>query len=336
MPPTPAPQRTKRAVLAAARNEGMWLLEWVAYHRAIGFDLVFVATNDCTDGSDKMMARLAELGAIIHIPHQPPAGMSPQVAGCDLALAHPAMAEVEWLLHIDVDEFLNITCGAGRIDDLITAAQADTADCIALTWKMFGSDGQRLWAGGSVLETFSKTEDHIRRRRLPLGKCLFRPDQFGQVVAHLPKKPARPDIRVINAKGDEMPNDALYSPNLMRHTTASPAHFTWANAAIHHYAIRSEDVFVLKNHRGDGLGIAHSKYLRGSDFWNHADRNETTDTSIQRHLPAMQALLAEWRADRKIARLERAAFDAFVALRQDLLFDQGKFGWTTAIESPLP
>ncbi|MBL4929798.1 glycosyltransferase family 2 protein [Fuscibacter oryzae] len=328
---TAAAQSQKHAVLASARNEGLWLLEWVAYHRAIGFDLVFVATNDCTDGSDAMMARLAEMGQIIHLPHTPPPDVPPQVAGCDLALAHPAMTGVDWLLHIDIDEFLNVTCGSGHIDDLLAVA-GHGADCISLTWKMFGSDGRRLWSGGSVLEIFARTEDHIRRRRLPLGKCLFRPDQFGQVVAHVPKSPRRKDVSLVNSRGEALPTDALFSRKIMRHTTAAPRLFTWDNAAINHYAIRSEDILLLKNHRRDGLGMSHTKYFKGSDFWVNADRNEATDTTIQRHLPATKALLAEWRTDPEVARLEQQAFDAFVRLRQELLLDQGLYGW----DAPIP
>ena len=50
MSPVPAqPGRGRRAIVSAMRNEGLWLLEWLAYHKAIGFDPIFVATNDCTD-----------------------------------------------------------------------------------------------------------------------------------------------------------------------------------------------------------------------------------------------------------------------------------------------
>jgi hypothetical protein len=49
------------------RNECLFALEWVAYHRAIGFDDMFVCTNDCDDGTDEMMDRLQALGLVHHI-----------------------------------------------------------------------------------------------------------------------------------------------------------------------------------------------------------------------------------------------------------------------------
>lgn len=149
-----SPQRT--AVLTCVRNEGMWLLEWVAYHRAIGFDEIFIASNDCTDGSDAMLDRLEQMGLIHHIRTQARPGISPQEAGCAQALAHPAMVAVDWVLHIDVDEFLMVHIGAGGIQDLL--AEVGEADVIALTWRMFGSGGRRLWPGGSVLQSCTRSE----------------------------------------------------------------------------------------------------------------------------------------------------------------------------------
>lgn len=49
------------------RNEGQFILEWVAYFRTLGFDEILVMTNDCDDGSDKMLDRLEKMGELMHI-----------------------------------------------------------------------------------------------------------------------------------------------------------------------------------------------------------------------------------------------------------------------------
>ena len=54
------------AVLATMRNEGPFLLEWVAHHKALGFDDIVICTNDCADGTDAMVRRLAEMGLARH------------------------------------------------------------------------------------------------------------------------------------------------------------------------------------------------------------------------------------------------------------------------------
>jgi len=316
--------RTRRAIVVCVRNEGLWLLEWIAYHRAIGFDRLFVASNDCTDGSDLMLDRLHDLGEVIHLRNSVPPGVSPQEAGCALALAHPAMADVEWLLHIDIDEFLHVSAGAGRIDDLLAAA--GPCDCIAISWRMFGSAGRRIWDGGSVLETNTRSESWLKRGRC-LQKCLFRPEKFGSIYSHMPKDPVGRDIVLKTPAGVVMPNDALFEPRQARHKTAPLKAFSWAVADIHHYAVRSLDVFLLKNIRGDGLAISHQKYLRGSPFWNMAERNEIEETAILRHLPDVQHRLATLRDDASLADLERQALAAFATLRHHVLIEEGRFGW---------
>ena len=45
------------------RNEGAFLLEWLAHHRAVGFTHILVLSNDCQDGTDTMLDRLDELVA---------------------------------------------------------------------------------------------------------------------------------------------------------------------------------------------------------------------------------------------------------------------------------
>ena len=82
----PAAQPQKTALVSCMRNEGIFLLEWVAYHQGLGFDAIIVVTNDCTDGSDALAETLADDGQIIHIDQTVPPGDSPQDAGMDLAL----------------------------------------------------------------------------------------------------------------------------------------------------------------------------------------------------------------------------------------------------------
>lgn len=334
--PTPhAPaSRDRLAVIACQRNEALWLLEWVAFQHAIGFDQVFVVSNDCTDGSDRMLDRLARMGEVVHLRQSPAPGEAPQVAGCALALEHPQMADVGWALHCDIDEFLNVTCGAGKVADLIaTVSETGPVDCIAVNWRMFGAQGRRCWQGGSVLETCTMTEADLRRNRA-MQKCLFRPDAFGAVFCHMPKQPRIPAPVLRNTVGQEMPNGALFRFDQMRHKRAPAEAFTWENAALNHYAIRAEDVFLLKNLRGDGMGLAHEKYRRGSSFWAYADRAEIEDRSILRHWPEVATRLARYRAEPEICEIEAAALAAHEKLRAEVLEQEGRFGWHDPMPEP--
>jgi hypothetical protein len=79
------------SIMACMRNECIFALEWVAYHRVIGFDHVFVCTNDCDDGTDEMMDRLPR-SALSTTSATRLGGLSPQPAGVGRVLADPRCA----------------------------------------------------------------------------------------------------------------------------------------------------------------------------------------------------------------------------------------------------
>ena len=76
----------RRLLVASVRDEGPWLLEWLAYHRAIGFDDIWVWSNDNTDGSDALLAALDARGIIRHRPNRVPPGSAPQLHAYNLTL----------------------------------------------------------------------------------------------------------------------------------------------------------------------------------------------------------------------------------------------------------
>ncbi|MDB4053693.1 glycosyltransferase family 2 protein [Octadecabacter sp.] len=51
------------------KNEGPFILEWLAYHLMIGINDFVVFTNDCEDGTDAILERLDELGLVRHLPN---------------------------------------------------------------------------------------------------------------------------------------------------------------------------------------------------------------------------------------------------------------------------
>ncbi|MEM8752397.1 MAG: glycosyltransferase family 2 protein, partial [Pseudomonadota bacterium] len=56
----------RRLIITSMKNEGPHIVEWVAYHRVIGFTDFLVYTNDCEDGTDAMLDRLQAMGVLAH------------------------------------------------------------------------------------------------------------------------------------------------------------------------------------------------------------------------------------------------------------------------------
>lgn len=313
------------SLLCCMRNEGMFIVEWVAYYRMIGVDNIVVFTNHCTDGSDQLLARLAALGYVHHVDHAPEDGISPQNAAAAQAMNMPLILESDWLLHVDADEFLDVDVGDETIHALIQEVGTD-ADVIALHWKLFGHDDVTCWEGGSVLQQFTHSQG-IPIRRAVHHKSMFRPAKFGRCANHMPKEPLVADIRVVNTAGARLNPSMIRIPIKSRYKTKFHQ-LTYKNAALNHYAVKSPDLFLMKNDRGDGHGAQHTKYYLNSLLHRRYDRNEVEDRAILRRWPQVEALMAEMRADPEVRRLEAEALAAWRRRRQEVLTAEQVALWT--------
>jgi hypothetical protein len=56
--PAMAASAGRTAIVTTMKNEGPFILEWLAYHRAIGVEDFLIYTNDCSDGTDTMLELL--------------------------------------------------------------------------------------------------------------------------------------------------------------------------------------------------------------------------------------------------------------------------------------
>ena len=50
------------------KNEGPYVLEWVAHHLAVGFGNILIFSNDCDDQTDRILDRLDEMQLVKHCP----------------------------------------------------------------------------------------------------------------------------------------------------------------------------------------------------------------------------------------------------------------------------
>ena len=147
-------KRTSRhgriTAVSMMKDEGPFVLEWIAHHLAVGFTDIVVYTNDCSDGTDDMLIRLEELGLAHHRRNVIPEGLRPQPSALNHAQAEPLVGESDWVLVFDADEFLCIRYGDGTLDTLLDAVKAQDANGIVITWRIFGSGGVHVWSRDPV------------------------------------------------------------------------------------------------------------------------------------------------------------------------------------------
>ncbi|GAB1479346.1 hypothetical protein MASR2M74_19070 [Paracoccaceae bacterium] len=301
------------------RDEALFLVEWVAHHLAIGFDRIIVYTNDCSDGTDKLLAAMAGAVPVEHYPNPGPytAGTI-QKQALHLAFQLPQVRNADWVLHIDADEYLNVETGTRRINDLI--ALFPDVDAIAIQWRHFGNAGQTTWAGGSVIETYRMCEGNVPLpgTEAEVGfKTLFRPRKFKMMGVHTPKKTYHNRVpAVVNTAGTPMPVDALMTKRNSGYPVDA-SQCTWANACLHHHHVKSDDLQWLKHSRGDANGRANTKRMIGSDHYRLVNRNEVENDSLLQLRARVAPIEAAIRALPLVAEVEASALAWFRSRYQD-------------------
>lgn len=295
LPYAPAP---RHLMLSCMKNEGATVLEWVAYHRVIGFDHFLVYTNDCEDGTDLIWKRLEQMGLASFRDNHDKRRIGrhkPQVRAMMRAADDPVYQAADWVMFLDADEFLNIHVGEGRLPDLL--AQNAEADCFMINWRLFGSSGVADFDAGSVLDQFRHAAhpDRVQRSHAMAPKSVFRRARFSRPNIHRPANPV---------DGGERLYAAASGQPIPRHWGAVSRSGGYDHAQINHYSVQSADMLLLKFARGFAVERqmeSPEEYLRARDF------NHVRDESILRHSPAVQAELERLLQDNSLYRLQNAA-----------------------------
>ena len=47
-------------IFTKQKNEGLYLLDWIAWHRAIRINKIHIVSNDCSDNSDLLLDTINE------------------------------------------------------------------------------------------------------------------------------------------------------------------------------------------------------------------------------------------------------------------------------------
>jgi len=63
---------------AIVKDERPYMLEWVAWYRLLGFDRILIYSNDCSDGTDRLLDAMQAEGLVEHRPWPSRPGHAPQ------------------------------------------------------------------------------------------------------------------------------------------------------------------------------------------------------------------------------------------------------------------
>jgi hypothetical protein len=259
----------KIGVCAIFKDEAPYLLEWIAFHRMVGVDLLVLYDNGSTDGGPELIRRsnFARNVRLIEWSDRPG-----QVSAYRHFHANYAR-EFTWVAFIDLDEFIMPVAGSSIRDILIRKAYEPFAD-ILLNWLIFGPSDHDRRPGGLVIEDFTwRIPDHAEANRHV--KSLVRTEDLVGIgsTPHI-FDCARPTC---NALGETVMSYAMQP--IACHEVI----------VINHYFTKSVEEWEFKRRRGRGDSL--DPY--GDRVFSDVQQQATVrDTRALRFVPRLRALLA--------------------------------------------
>lgn len=291
-------------LISLMKNEGPFILEWIAHWRALGITDFIIFSNDCFDGTDAILDRLDAMGIVQHLPN--PAGLIGSIQFHRTALAYGAQLrrhrEADYTMICDVDEFLHVAAADGTLPGLL--ALHDFPDAISFSELLYGFGGQEHFEDGLVTGRFLWADDlrpgRIRSRRgvKTIAKVSENVVEWSN---HRPQLVNRRGLRWLNGAG--VPVSRAFRTGLDR---GFDVRGTYEEAWLAHYSVRSAESMLLKLDRGDAVRALR---MQPGYAKKRSQAREINETMLH-YGEAIRAGIAALRADPEIDRLHGAAVAA--------------------------
>lgn len=297
-------------VATCMKDEGPFILEWVAWHKSMGVTDIAVFTNDCSDGTDLLLDRLDAMGVVQHLPNPAVPTGEPALQPTALNYAHfmRQMREADFFISMDVDEFLNVRAGDHTLSALLQAT--GPFDVLSVSEVNHGANGQEHFEPGWLLEQFPRHQTlrpGQRKARRGVKSIVRLSNKVLRLRNH------RPDM-------DLSGEPVVWLDGSGRSQTTLPAdrgengldsRGTFDLVRLEHFALRSLDSYLAKMHRGDVV-VANKKVSR--TYWRLRNDDSVAEGGYDLQLARAKAYHAKhFAGDAQLMSLHDAACTAHAA-----------------------
>lgn len=235
----------RSAVIAAMRDDGIYILQWVAHYLELGFDHIFIYTNDNSDGSEELLRALAEHGVITLVESETSGKAEPEskAFGHAIHLLHE-FRDFEWVLFVDSDEYFVPGPQYDYSIAKVLSAIPEHVSGVCYRWLWFVSGMVYRRTPELLIERFQHARPH------QLTKCLARlRDVTSMRFDH--------HAELIDGSGLV---DCLFQP--INQEMIFRKRPEYAGGRINHYWTRSFEEFAVKKARGSTLDLEKNLYDR--------------------------------------------------------------------------
>ena len=278
--------RNYLSACAVYRNEGPYLREWVAFHKLVGVERIYLYNNRSDDdGHREALAPYVEDGTVVlHewpdcLPPRVVTGEATQTATYEHCIQNYGH-DSRWIAFIDLDEFLFSPTGRSLPDIL---SEYEQWPGVGANWAMFGPSGHKSKPEGLVIENYVRRSDRAAHNQKI--KSIVDPRRVRNFcLAHFFLFHGEPHVAVDE---NHRPIDAH---------PGSPYSITdevsFERLRVNHYTTKSEEEFRQKQLR---IRVDNGRPRDWTE--NQIQRllmllDSVEDRTIQMYLPGLRAELA--------------------------------------------
>lgn len=260
------------SIVVIIKNEGLYIKEWIEYHKIIGIKKFYIYDNNSTDNTYKLLKPYIERHQVIYKKLN---GKIRQLDAYNDALKY-GRKNHELLLMIDADEFLFIKNPNIDLEKTINEffLKNPQVGGIGINWLIFGSSHYLHKPQGLVTQNFIYRSKFMFDVNYHI-KTLCDPTKVaGFLNPHYPEYLSG----YYSVNVDEKKINGAFSKPII-----DPP------IRINHYFTKSKEEFMKKRQRG----MADNNRIRNyTDFEKH-DRNDVLDKSMLRYSNQMKDIFGK-------------------------------------------
>jgi hypothetical protein len=247
------------SICTVVRNEGRYLLEWIAYHHTIGIRDIFIYDNESSDHTPQLLSELQKKGYLHYMRWATPPDRSPQLSAFEHYIK-ANQSECNFVALIDLDEFIVLPEDCRNINEYFFDQNLFRREigAIAVNQRVFGSSGEINYRPEYVIERFHMTADADYAEN-----CWFKSFSRPSLVSGVPN-PHYVRLKAglyVTAIGQELDEDSIATGKVSA---------ICDGLRINHYIIKSLEEFRAKQQRGGGAGataeVRSRRYTDGFFF----------------------------------------------------------------------
>jgi hypothetical protein len=210
------------SICTVIKNEALYLEEWIAYHRHIGFDHFYIYNNNSNDNPYPIFQKYRD---IVTFKEWDLNDWQQKLAYKDYCENYSN--DSKWTAFIDVDEFIVYKGNKGLLQHLIE----EEVDVAYAHWKIFGTNGHVKRPNGLVIQNYTATHSVCPN---PLWKTICRSSLID--------------------------SDLIDSPHRFKYKTDKiKYHFDKDILNLYHYMLKSEEDLKYRYTKGDVWNAKNAK-----------------------------------------------------------------------------